>query len=123
MIDQAYLDKMTARQSELEDQMATPEVAGNPNKLRELMVEYSHTKKLVGVASNFINIVNTKDESQMILNDPDSDEELREMAQAELEEAEQKFEEAERAVMIALIPPDPMDNKNVIKHQEFYKLE
>ncbi len=114
MIDQAYLDKMTTRQSDLEEQMATPEVAGNPNKLRELMVEYSHTKKLVGVASNFLNIVNTKEESLAILNDPESDEELREMAQAELEEAEIKFAEAERDVMIALIPPDPNDSKNVI---------
>ncbi|MFC1467162.1 peptide chain release factor 1 [Verrucomicrobiota bacterium] len=114
MIDQAYLDKMVARQTELETQMSSPEVAGNPNKLRELMVEYSHTKKLVTIARNFISLVNTKEESRMILDDADSDNELREMAQMELDEAEEKLPEAERAVMIALIPPDPMDSKNVI---------
>jgi peptide chain release factor 1 len=114
MIDQVYLDKMTTRQAELESQMASGDVAGSPNKLRELMTEYSHVKKLIAIASDFLGLLETIEESKMLLADPDSDEELCEMAKMELVEAEEKLDAAERAVMIALIPPDPNDSKNVI---------
>jgi peptide chain release factor 1 len=49
-----------------------------------------------------------------MLSDVSTDEELREMAGAELADAEEKLPAAEKAVMIALLPPDPSDSRNVI---------
>ena len=43
------------------------------------------------------------------LADSGSDDELREMAEMEIAEAEEKLPGAERDMMIALIPPDPTD--------------
>ena len=46
--------------------------------------------------------------------DTESDEELREMAKEELNEAKARIEEIEHTMKILLLPKDPNDDKNVI---------
>ena len=114
MIDQAYLDALLARISALETDMSQPDVAADPKKMQELMRDYKHQKTIAAAAENFLGLQNTVAESRELLADADTDAELKEMAEMELAEAEEKLPEAEKAVMIALIPPDPSDSKNVI---------
>ena len=56
----------------------------------------------------------TIEESQTLLNDTNCEEELKELAKLEKEEAEEKLPKAERNMRLALLPPDPVDNRNVI---------
>ncbi len=114
MIDSTYLKSLLSRISTLETQMSQPEVATNQNKMRELMREYKHQKTVSAAAETVLNLQNTIAESREILADASSDPELKEMAEAELADAETKIPAAEKAVMVALIPPDPSDSKNVI---------
>ena len=44
----------------------------------------------------------------------ESDSEIVEMAKAEISETEKKLEKAEKEVKMLLIPPDPLDGKNII---------
>lgn len=114
MIDHAYLEQLQAKLGELETRMSRPEVSSDPTKMQECMREYAHKKKLAECAMEVLTLVDSKTESEAILADGDSDAELREMAEMELAEIEEQLPETERKLMIALIPPDPTDSRNVI---------
>ena len=114
MIDQAYLERLRARISELETEMSQPGVASDQKKMQELMRDYSHQKNMAAAAEPFLSLQDTIAESKELLADASTDAELKEMAEMELVEAEEKLPAAEKAVMIALLPPEPADSKNVI---------
>jgi peptide chain release factor 1 len=82
--------------------------------MQECMREYSHKKQLAECAGLLLSLKDAKTESEAILADPGSDAELREMAEMELADIGDKLPQAERDLMIALIPPDPTDSRNVI---------
>ncbi len=114
MIDKTYLERLQGRISELETEMSQPGVAADPNKMRGLMQDYNHQKDVATHALVFLSLQDTVTESKELLADSDTDDELKEMAEMELAEAAEKLPVAEKAIMIALIPPDPADSKNVI---------
>ncbi|MDZ8119761.1 peptide chain release factor 1 [Pontiella agarivorans] len=114
MVDQAYLDQLQSNVSELETRMSLPEVSSDPKKMQECMREYGHQKKLAECASKVIVLQHSKEESEAILSDAGSDDELKEMAEMELAEISEQLPLAEREMEIALIPPDPTDSRNVI---------
>lgn len=114
MIDHTYLEQLQKQLSDLETRMSLPEVSADPKKMQECMRKYSHRKKLAACAKTFLDLADAKAESEAILADPASDAELREMAEMEIAEADEKMPQAERDMMISLIPPDPTDSRNVI---------
>jgi len=114
MINKDYLENLRKRISGLETEMSAPGVAANPQKMQALMHEYAHQKRIAAAADVFLKLQDTATESRAMLSDSSTDPELREMAAAELADAEAKLPEAEKAVKIALLPPDPADSKNVI---------
>jgi peptide chain release factor 1 len=114
MITPAYLENLRRRISGLETEMSAPGVAANPQKMQALMHDYAHQKKVAAATEAFLKLQDTVNESHAMLEDASTDAELREMAEAELADAEEKLPDAEKAVMIALLPPDPSDSKNVI---------
>jgi len=114
MIDHQFLKQLKSKLTELEVRMSRPDVSSDQRKMTECMREYGHTKKLVACAETYLRLLDSRAESQAILVDPTSDEELREMAQMELDEIAEKLPIAERDLMVALIPPDPTDSRNVI---------
>lgn len=114
MIDHSYLKSLQKRIAELETEMSQPGVAADPHKMQALMRDYHHQKTIASCAQNFLNLQTTIEESKELLTDSDIDAEFREMAELELAEAEEKLPAAEKTVMIALLPPEPSDSKNVI---------
>ncbi len=114
MIDKTYFERLQIRISELETEMSQPGVAADPNKMRGLMQDYNHKKTIATHAQILLALQDTIDESKELLTDSNIDAELKEMAGMELAEASEKLPVAEKAIMIALIPPDPSDSKNVI---------
>ncbi|HSR87457.1 MAG TPA: peptide chain release factor 1, partial [Pontiella sp.] len=114
MIDHSYLEQLKSQLSDLETRMSLPEVSSDPKKMQECMRKYSHRKQLAECAGRLLALKDSKSESEAILADADSDAELREMAEMELAEIGEKLPQAERDLMIALIPPDPTDSRNVI---------
>ena len=51
---------------------------------------------------------------QEMLADPDMDAELKEMAEAEIAPLEEKIEQLKEAVLVAMIPPDETDDRNIV---------
>ncbi|MBI9020738.1 MAG: peptide chain release factor 1 [Verrucomicrobia bacterium] len=114
MINKSYLERLKARISELETEMSQPGVGADPNQMKSLMRDYNHQKDIAVRVSNFLSLQDAIDGSREMLADASLDDELREMAEEELSAAEEKLPAAEKEVMIALLPPDPADSKNVI---------
>ncbi len=114
MIDQAYLEKLQAKLGALEERMSDPKVSADPKKMQECMREYAHKKKLAECAKRLLALTAEREESAALLDDASTDPELREMAEAELAEIDANLPQAEREMMVALIPPDPTDSRNVI---------
>lgn len=114
MFNKAYLENLRRRISGLETEMSAPGVAANQQKMQALMHDYMHQKKIAATVKTLLNLQDSAAESRAMLADESTDAELREMAEAELADVEAKLPEAEKAVMIALLPPDPSDSKNVI---------
>jgi peptide chain release factor 1 len=114
MIDHAYFEQLQLQLGELETRMSQPEISADPTKMQACIRDYSHKKKLAECAKNYLSLLDTKAESEAILADSGSDDELREIAEMEIAEAEEKLPIAEREMMISLIPPDPSDSRNVI---------
>ena len=112
MIDQDYINKLQQTITELETQMSTPEVATNAGRMRDLMMERSRKIKVFDAASRFLALQTTRREAEEMLTE--NDEEMRAMVQEELEAAEVALPEAEKALKIALLPPDEREGRNVI---------
>jgi peptide chain release factor 1 len=114
MIDEAYMAQVQARIGDIETELASPEVVSDQTRYRELLTEHAHLKDLAAHAETFLRLTRDKRENQELINDENGDEELKELARAELEEIEQALPKAEKRMQRALLPPDPDDQRNVI---------
>ncbi|MFA6131316.1 MAG: peptide chain release factor 1 [Patescibacteria group bacterium] len=96
----------------LEAELMSPVVLGNPKKLRECNREYQRLKQTLNLIDSYEQAVKTIANAKTLIQEDDT--ELRALAQAEIDEWEKKLPDLEKAVRIALIPPDPLDTHDAI---------
>lgn len=111
MIDQ--LEAIRERYEEVSQQMTMPEVVSDMTKFKRLSKEYKDLEKIVNEYKKYKNTLSNIDEAKTIIAN-EKDEELRDLAKAELEELQPQKEELESNLKELLIPKDPNDSKNVI---------
>ena len=107
----AIFDK---RYNELEKRMYEPDVVSDPDRYREVMREYASIEPVVKKYREYQSAQQTIEDSLMILDDVSADEELRELASAEMDEAKRSLPVLEEELKILLLPKDPNDKRNVI---------
>jgi len=111
MLSDAKIDYITARANEVAAQMAE-----NPD--RETYVKLAREfSELEPVVLNIQALRATQKELADLLeliDDTNSDVEMRELAEAEVPELEERIEELEAAIQVQLLPKDIADNKNAI---------
>ena len=107
------LDDLLMRYEDLTAELNNPSVVENQTRFRKLMKEQSDLTPLVDAYKEYKACQQTVADSLEML-DTESDEELREMAKEELNEAKARIEELEHTMKILLLPKDPNDDKNVI---------
>lgn len=83
------------------------------NRFVKLNKEYRDLEQIVEAGDELKRAVSSYDEAQEILN-TETDKELKEMAEMEIEELDAKIPELESKVKMLLVPADPEDSKNVI---------
>ena len=108
------LDIFDKRYNELEKRMYEPDVVSDPELYRKVMQEYASIEPVVKKYREYKAARQTIDDSLMILEDSDSDDELRELAASELDEAKRSLPALEEELKILLLPKDPNDERNVI---------
>ena len=113
-INQKYILELKQIIASLELEMSKSEISSDPKKMKDCLAQYSTQKQILNAAEKLFSINKNINESNVILNDQNSDFELKEMAKEELVESQNLLEEAEKSMRISLIPDDPSDNKNVI---------
>ncbi len=108
----AQLRRVRARYDELTERMSQPDVAADYEQARKLAIERSEIEDIVQLATEYEKLQEDIDAARALLSE--GDEELRELARTELEEAEAAQERVERRIRTALLPKDPRDERNVI---------
>ena len=107
------LEDLVARLDEIQLSLSDPSVISDQDKFRKLMKEQAELAPIVEKYLEYKNAKQTIEDSLMML-DEESDEELRELAKEELNEAKAQVETCENELKILLLPKDPNDDKNVI---------
>lgn len=107
------LDDLLMRYEDLTAELNNPSVVENQTRFRKLMKEQSDLTPLVDAYKEYKACQQTVQDSLELL-DTENDEELREMAKEELNDAKARIEELEHTMKILLLPKDPNDDKNVI---------
>ena len=101
------------RYEQLSKQISDPDVIADQDKWRKLMKEHSDITPIVEKYKEYKKCKDDIEGAQEILKE-ESDPELKEMAQAEIEDAKERIEGIADELKILLLPKDPNDDKNVI---------
>jgi peptide chain release factor 1 len=107
------LDDMLAHYEEVMQALNEPGVTDDQRRFRKLMKEQSDLAPVVETYTNYKKAKQDIEDSLMML-DEESDDDLREMAKEELNDAKKRVEELEQQLKILLLPKDPNDDKNII---------
>lgn len=110
------LDKLKdieAKFQQLAEQMADPNIASDHTQYTKLAQEYSDLEPLVKKIREYSRLNENIREAKQILNDS-NDEELKELAKMQLDDAQSQIESLEKEIQQLLVPPDPNDLKNTI---------
>ena len=111
MLDQ--LQSLEDRYNKLNDMLSDPEIISDTNKLREYSKEQSGLEDVVVAFREYKDVTTgLKDAKEML--EEESDQDMIELAKAEIDELEIRKEALEDEMKILLIPKDPNDEKNVI---------
>ena len=108
------LEIFDKRYNELEKRMYEPDVVSDPETYRKVMQEYAQIEPVVKKYREYQAAQSTIEDSLAILSDSDSDEELRELASTEMDDAKRSLPVLEEDLKILLLPKDPNDERNVI---------
>ncbi len=107
------LEKAKARFEELTARLADPAVAVDPAELRKVSKERSSLEALVVAARRYDEVLQRIAEDTALVRN-EKDPELVAMARAEIEEMDAERTRLEAELPKLLLPPDPLDHKNVI---------
>ncbi|HOO44008.1 MAG TPA: PCRF domain-containing protein, partial [Bacillota bacterium] len=106
------LDQIESRYDEIAKKMADPQIAVDIKKVTALAKEYSSLEKTAKTYKEYKRMLHQLEGLKEMLRDKDP--EIREMAEMELDEINQKVIDTEAELEVLLIPKDPNDEKNVI---------
>lgn len=107
------LTNLVEESKSIESLLAEGGIFSDQKKLKETMIRKKFLDAIVSLYLDYVKSYHDLEEGKKILLN-ESDEELREMAKAEVAALEEKIPVLEEKIKIALIPPDPNDEKNVI---------
>ncbi|MGH8505400.1 MAG: peptide chain release factor 1 [Stenotrophobium sp.] len=105
------LQQMVERREEIAAELSSPAVIGDNDKFRRMSQEYAQLGPLVDTFNAY---ESTRREIENLRQmQSDADRELREMANAELPDAQIRLEKFEQELHGYLVPKDPLDGNNV----------
>ena len=107
------LEDLLIRLEEILSELQEPDVANDQARFRKLMKEQNELTPIVEAYKEYKACKQTIADSLEMLEE-ESDEEMRELAKEELNEAKARVEELEKELKILLLPKDPNDDKNVV---------
>jgi peptide chain release factor 1 len=98
---------------ELEEQLVDPQISADVEKMTEVSQKHAGLKNIVSNIKKMEELEQEMKQNSEII-ETESDEELKEMAKADIEKAQAQYDILKKEVDEQLIPKDPNDQKNVI---------
>ncbi len=105
------LENLSERYEEVSSLLSDPDIISDQNKFRDLSKEYATLEPVQKAYSDYCTAEQTIREANDML--ASGDEELRELAEMEIESANESIEALSAELQILLLPKDPNDDNNV----------
>lgn len=106
------LETIARRYEELNEILMDPSIASDVKKMTEASKEQASLENAYRLYQEYKKVLSGIEEAKELMKE--NDPEIKEMAELELSELEEKKPQIEEKLHLELIPKDPNDNKNVI---------
>ncbi len=106
------LESIARRYEELSEILMDPSIASDIKKMTEASKEQASLEAAVNLYNEYKQIISGIEEAKELLKEDDP--EIREMAELEISELEERKPIVEEKLHLELLPKDPNDNKNII---------
>ncbi len=106
------LNDIRVRFDAITEEMGQPEVAADYDKVAQLNRERAEIAPVVQLLADYTEAETARADAQELLDE--GDDELRELAETELREADGRLVALDEAILRALLPKDERDSRNVI---------
>ena len=107
------LKKINSRYEDINAQLSESEIMSDRNKMISLSKERSDLEEIINVYKEYDSVLNNISMNKEIIR-TESDKELIEFAETELDELIENKEKLEEKIKFILLPKDPNDDKDVI---------
>ena len=112
MLPQEKIKNLIDRHLKLEQELSSGVI--DKNKYAEISKEYSDLNEIIKQAKDYLNFEKETKDLNNIINDKNSDGEIKEFASLELENLKKNFIINETKIKLFLLPKDHADSKNAI---------
>lgn len=107
------LEDLVAKYEELLNELNNPEIVNDQARYKKVMKEQNDLAPIVEAYKEYKQAKQDVEDSLAIL-DTESDEEMRELAKEEMNDAKERIEKLEQQLKILLLPKDPNDDKDIV---------
>ena len=107
------LEDIKTKWETLGEQLNDPEIIGDMKRFVKINKDYKELEPIVVAFKEYKNLLANIEEAREILKN-EKDDDMREMAQEELDASEQRRDIIEEEIRLMLIPKDPTDDKNAV---------
>ena len=112
MLPLSKVQDLISKHSRLEKELSSQEI--DKKTFAEKSKEYSDLNDIIKEATSYFNFQKNKDELEKLINDNNSDDEMKDLAIRELNELEKNNERNEKKIKLFLLPKDEADTKNAM---------
>ena len=112
MLPKEKVRNLIDRHAKLEKELSSSEI--DKKKYAEISKEYSNLNEIIKQAKEYLSFQEDTEDLNNIINDNNSDTEMKEFANSELENLKNNYEINEKKLKLFLLPKDLADSKNAI---------
>ena len=112
MLPLSKVQDLISKHSKLEKELSSQEI--DKKSFAEKSKEYSDLSEIIKEAVSYFNFQKNKDELQNLINDNDTDKDMKDLAISELNELVKNNEKNEKKIKLFLLPKDEADTKNAM---------
>lgn len=116
-MDDRMIEKLRALETRYDDlgvRMGDPSLTSDQGEFQKTAKEHARLQPVVTAFQEYMKVLAELDDARVMAQDKSLDAEMRELAQAELEELQTREKRLAEELQIALLPRDPNDEKNVV---------
>lgn len=105
---------MAEKYNEIGEKLSDPNIVSDNKLYTQLMKDYKNMTPIIEKYNEYQKALSSFSDAKEMLDEGIIDRDMKELAQAELEEAKDDMERIAQELKILLLPKDPNDEKNVI---------